>query len=152
MLVQPLRDHDPGSIGPYRLLGRLGAGGMGQVYLAADRDGQVLAVKVVHPALAHDEAFRRRFRHEVAATRQISGVWVAAVVDATRTRRPRGSPPSTSPARHSTGRWPAPGRCPRPPGTCWPAGSPARSPWCTPPGWCTATSSRPTCCWPTGRG
>ncbi|MFD1528671.1 serine/threonine-protein kinase [Pseudonocardia aurantiaca] len=80
--MQPLQGHDPRSIGPYRLLGRLGAGGMGQVYLAADREGRVLALKVVHPALAHDEGFRSRFRHEVAATRQISGPWVAAVLDA----------------------------------------------------------------------
>ncbi|MEJ3651855.1 serine/threonine-protein kinase [Actinomycetes bacterium KLBMP 9759] len=82
MAVHPLVDHDPQRIGGYRIVGRLGAGGMGQVFLGEDADGRQVAVKVVHPGLAHDQRFRQRFRREVEVSRQVSGPWVAAVVDA----------------------------------------------------------------------
>lgn len=72
---------DPGRIGPYEVLGTLGAGGMGQVYLAAGPSGLV-AVKVVHPGLAPDQQFRARFRREVESGRRVRSPWTAAVVDA----------------------------------------------------------------------
>jgi outer membrane protein assembly factor BamB len=79
--VQAPQPHHPRQIGPYQVLGVLGAGGMGQVYLGAD--GNVLvAVKVVHPGLTSDERFRVRFAREVEAGRRVRGPWTAAVVDA----------------------------------------------------------------------
>jgi eukaryotic-like serine/threonine-protein kinase len=72
---------DPRSIGPYQVLGVLGVGGMGQVYLAAGPSGPV-ALKVVHPGLAADPRFRTRFAREVEASRLVRGPWTAAVVDA----------------------------------------------------------------------
>src|SRR2546429_752110 len=65
--VEPLRAGDPGEIAGYRLGARLGAGGMGQVYLAFTRGGRPVALKVVRPDLGDDPDFRRRFRQEVAA-------------------------------------------------------------------------------------
>jgi outer membrane protein assembly factor BamB len=79
--VQQLTEHDPAQIGPYRLLGLLGGGGMGQVYLAAG-GSRLIAVKVVHPGLAHDRQFRVRFAREVEAGRRLRGPGIAAVVDA----------------------------------------------------------------------
>ncbi|MFG2333357.1 PQQ-binding-like beta-propeller repeat protein [Streptomyces sp. NPDC048604] len=70
------------SIGPYRVIRELGAGGMGRVYLAASRSGRAVAVKVVRPELAADPGFRRRFRAEVDAARAVGGVFTAPVVDA----------------------------------------------------------------------
>jgi serine/threonine protein kinase len=55
---------------------------MGCVYLGSSPAGRVVAVKLIHPELAHDEAFRDRFRREVAAARQVSGAYTAPVVDA----------------------------------------------------------------------
>ncbi|GAA0920420.1 protein kinase domain-containing protein [Pseudonocardia zijingensis] len=80
--MDPLGAGDPKRVGPYRLLGRLGAGGMGQVFLGRDRAGVQVAVKVVHSGYAHDERFRLRFRREVEISRTVTGPWVAAVVDA----------------------------------------------------------------------
>lgn len=73
---------DPVSIGPFVLEGRLGAGTMGQVYLGRTAAGRPVAVKVIHPALAGDAQFRRRFTREVAAIRRVQGLFTAAVVDA----------------------------------------------------------------------
>lgn len=73
---------DPRRIGPYTLLGRLGAGGMGAVYLGRSSGGRTVAVKVVRPELAGDVAFRDRFRAEVSAARAVSGAFTAPVVDA----------------------------------------------------------------------
>ncbi|MFH9573501.1 ABC transporter substrate-binding protein [Streptomyces sp. NPDC017454] len=70
------------TIGIYRLVSRLGAGGMGEVYLAHSPSGRRVAVKAVHPQLAEDPLFRARFRQEVAAARRVSGAFTAPVVDA----------------------------------------------------------------------
>ncbi|MFI9601438.1 ABC transporter substrate-binding protein [Streptomyces sp. NPDC052043] len=70
------------SIGIYRLISRLGAGGMGEVYLAHSPSGRRVAVKVVHSQLVEDPLFRARFRQEVAAARRVSGAFTAPVVDA----------------------------------------------------------------------
>ncbi|MFD3758667.1 serine/threonine-protein kinase [Streptomyces sp. NPDC058622] len=80
--MEQLHPHDPHRIGPYRLLSRLGAGGMGQVYLARSDRGRTVAVKLVHPELAAREEFRIRFRQEVAAARRVGGAWTAPVLDA----------------------------------------------------------------------
>ncbi|WP_329401208.1 serine/threonine-protein kinase [Streptomyces melanogenes] len=80
--MQPLEAGEPRTIGAYRLLGRLGAGGMGRVYLGRSAGGRTVAVKVVHPHFALDEQFRARFRHEVEAARRVGGAWTAPVLDA----------------------------------------------------------------------
>ncbi|MEU2112336.1 serine/threonine-protein kinase [Streptomyces sp. NPDC019507] len=80
--MQPLEAGEPRTIGTYRLLGRLGAGGMGRVYLARSEGGRTVAVKVVHPHFALDEQFRARFRREVEAARRVGGAWTAPVLDA----------------------------------------------------------------------
>ncbi|MFE0423535.1 serine/threonine-protein kinase, partial [Streptomyces sp. NPDC058953] len=80
--MQPLGPDEPRAIGPYRLVGRLGAGGMGRVYLGRSTGGRTVAVKVVHPHVAHDESFRARFRREVEAARRVGGRWTAPVLDA----------------------------------------------------------------------
>jgi serine/threonine protein kinase len=77
-----LQAGDPGHIGPFRLLGRLGAGGMGRVYLGASPGGRRVAIKVVHPQFADDAEFRRRFAREVDAARRVGGFHTALVVDA----------------------------------------------------------------------
>ncbi|GAA2407016.1 hypothetical protein GCM10010420_38800 [Streptomyces glaucosporus] len=80
--MEPLGDGDPRRIGAYRLLGRLGAGGMGRVYLARSERGRTVAVKVVQEELARQPAFRERFAKEVAAARRVGGEWTAPVLDA----------------------------------------------------------------------
>ncbi|MFC8294677.1 PQQ-binding-like beta-propeller repeat protein [Streptomyces sp. NPDC057250] len=79
--LEPLGPADPPRIGPYALLGRLGAGGMGAVYLGRSSGGRTVAVKLIRPELA-DAAFRARFRAEVTAARAASGAFTAPVVDA----------------------------------------------------------------------
>ena len=80
--VQELRGSDPPQIGPYRLLGRLGTGGMGQVFLGRSAGGRLVAVKVIREELAGNAEFRARFRREVAGARMVSGLFTAPVVDA----------------------------------------------------------------------
>jgi eukaryotic-like serine/threonine-protein kinase len=81
-VVGILQPADPRLIGPYRLVGRLGAGGMGRVFLGVSEAGRPVAVKVVHARLAADPEFRARFSIEVAAARKVSGLFTALVVDA----------------------------------------------------------------------
>ncbi|MGW8552564.1 protein kinase domain-containing protein [Streptomyces tubercidicus] len=77
-----LRAGDPAEIGGYPLEARLGSGGMGTVFLARTSSGRPVAIKLIHPQFAADDEFRIRFRQEVAAARQVSGAFTAAVVDA----------------------------------------------------------------------
>ncbi|MFA1541536.1 serine/threonine-protein kinase [Actinomadura monticuli] len=80
--MEELRPEDPRAVGRYALSSRLGAGGMGQVFLGSSPGGRPVAVKVVHPGLAADAEFRRRFKREVEAARQVGGFHTAPVVDA----------------------------------------------------------------------
>ncbi|MFJ3310449.1 serine/threonine-protein kinase [Streptomyces sp. NPDC086549] len=73
---------DPQQIGPFVLLGQLGSGGMGRVFLGRSPGGRLVAIKVVSSDLAHDPRFRRRFAQEITAMRRVGGFWTAAVVDA----------------------------------------------------------------------
>ncbi|MEV7940791.1 MULTISPECIES: serine/threonine-protein kinase [unclassified Kitasatospora] len=79
---QALSPDDPREVGGYRLCARLGAGGMGLVYLAYTPGGRPVALKVVRPELAEDPEFRHRFAQEVASARRIHGLYTAQVVDA----------------------------------------------------------------------
>ena len=81
-LVSELQPGDPQSIGPYRLVGQLGQGGMGRVYLGVSPGGRPVAVKAIRAELAADSEFRARFGREVAAARRVSGMFTAQVVDA----------------------------------------------------------------------
>ena len=81
-VIAALRADDPAEVGGYRLLGRLGAGGMGTVFLGVSPGARLAAVKVVHPEYAADPSFRARFRIEVAAVRSVSGAFTAPILDA----------------------------------------------------------------------
>ncbi|MEV5785007.1 protein kinase [Streptomyces sp. NPDC052287] len=72
----------PQWIGPYRIVARLGQGGMGQVFLGRSPGGMKVAVKVVRPEIAEDDEFRRRFAREAQAARQVNSAYTAAVVGA----------------------------------------------------------------------
>jgi len=86
--MKPLAADDPRVIGEYRLRAQLGAGGMGRVYLGLSPAGRAVAIKVVHPELAGDAAFLRRFGQEVAAARAVSGIYTAPVVASGLNERP----------------------------------------------------------------
>ncbi len=88
-VFQPLRADDPQTVAGYRLAARIGAGGMGRVYLSHTQGGRPVAIKVVRPELAEDPAFRRRFRREVEAARRVRGAYTAELIDA----RADGTPP-----------------------------------------------------------
>ncbi|GLX50089.1 hypothetical protein Shyhy01_30390 [Streptomyces hygroscopicus subsp. hygroscopicus] len=81
-VMEELGPGDPQRIGGYRLLARLGAGGMGMVYLARSDRGRTVAVKLVREEPAAREEFRARFRREVEAARRVGGYWTAPVLDA----------------------------------------------------------------------
>src|SRR3954451_1224143 len=80
-MAAPLREDDPARVGRYRLLGRLGAGGMGVVYLAESRKGGRAALKLIRRELADDASFRSRFRREVQASFRVSGMCTARLID-----------------------------------------------------------------------
>ncbi|WP_432125344.1 bifunctional serine/threonine-protein kinase/ABC transporter substrate-binding protein [Streptomyces sp. bgisy082] len=80
--MQPLRKADPSSIAGHRLLGRLGAGGMGVVYLARTAGGTLAALKLIRAEHAADPGFRERFRRETRIAGRITGRWVVRVLGA----------------------------------------------------------------------
>jgi serine/threonine protein kinase len=80
-VFQPLEADDPATVGSYRLTARLGAGGMGKVYLSYTPAGRAVAVKVIRPEFAEDPEFRRRFRQEVQAAQRVHGLYTAPVID-----------------------------------------------------------------------
>ena len=136
--MKPLAADDPRSLGEYRLHGRLGEGGMGRVYLGLSPAGRAVAIKVVHPKLADNADFLRRFRQEVASARAVSGIYTAPVVATGLDDDPPWLAtayvpgPSLAQVIHEHGALPEPSMS---------------------AGWSTATSSRPTCCSPpTDRG
>ncbi len=81
-MIQALDPGDPRAAGRYQLLGKLGRGGMGQVYLGRSPGGRQVAVKLIRPELASDPDFRARFALEVATARRVSGIFTVPVVDA----------------------------------------------------------------------
>src|SRR5579859_6843166 len=87
--MEALRPGDPATVGSYRLVGRLGAGGMGQVFLAETPGGRKVAVKLIHPSQARNPKFRERFAREVEAARRVGGFHTAQLVDAD----PQADPP-----------------------------------------------------------
>lgn len=89
MAIEPLTAGDPAQVAGYRLHGRLGAGGMGVVYLAFTPGRRPVALKVVRPELGADPQFRRRFRHEVDAAQRVHSFYTAPLLDAD----PDGNPP-----------------------------------------------------------
>jgi eukaryotic-like serine/threonine-protein kinase len=99
--VHQLEAGDPAQVGPYLLVGRLGEGGMGRVYLGRSVGGRLVAVKVIRPELADSVEFRTRFGQEVAAAQRVSGFYTAAVVDAD-------ADPSTGPPWLATAYVPGP--------------------------------------------
>ena len=80
--MDALKPDDPRQIGDYVLSGRLGAGGMGEVFFGRSPGGRPVAVKLVYPLFANDAEFRRRFGLEVEAGRKVGGFHTAQVVDA----------------------------------------------------------------------
>ncbi|MFF7242908.1 serine/threonine protein kinase [Embleya sp. NPDC008237] len=80
--MRELQSGDPTRIGPYSIHGRLGAGGMGRVYLGRSPGGRPVAVKVIHAELAQDPDFRARFRREIDVARRVQGFFTAPVLDA----------------------------------------------------------------------
>ncbi|KFG74538.1 serine/threonine-protein kinase [Streptomyces mutabilis] len=81
-VFQPLQDDDPRAVGGYRLAARLGAGGMGRVYLSHTQGGRPVAIKVVRSELADDPTFRRRFGREIKSARKVKGAYTAELIDA----------------------------------------------------------------------
>ncbi|MGW3266282.1 bifunctional serine/threonine-protein kinase/ABC transporter substrate-binding protein [Streptomyces sp. NPDC001056] len=80
--MRPLTAQDPDSVGGYRLLARIGAGGMGVVYLARSQGGSLAALKVIRAEHAADPGFRARFRREAQAATRVDGRWTAPVTAA----------------------------------------------------------------------
>ena len=81
-MAEPLTGDDPREVGGYQLRARLGAGGMGRVYLAFTPGGRPVALKMIRTEFGDDEEFRARFRQEVAAAQRVHGLFTAQVLDA----------------------------------------------------------------------
>lgn len=81
-VFQPLGEEDPQNVAGYRLAARLGAGGMGKVYLSYTPGGRPVAIKVIRPDFGQDPEFRRRFAQEVQAAQRVQGLFTAPVIDA----------------------------------------------------------------------
>jgi serine/threonine protein kinase len=81
-MTTPLRPGEPRRLGRYELLGRIGQGGMGTVFLARDPHGRLAAIKMMRPEFSHDEEFRGRFRSELNRIRQVPPFSTAAVLEA----------------------------------------------------------------------
>ncbi|MFD6530118.1 serine/threonine-protein kinase [Streptomyces sp. NPDC060184] len=81
-VFEPLQAADPPVVGGYRLVARLGAGGMGRVYLSYTPGGRPVAIKVVRPELADDPGFQRRFGREIRAAQRVRGAYTAELIDA----------------------------------------------------------------------
>ncbi|WP_326759800.1 serine/threonine protein kinase [Streptomyces phaeochromogenes] len=80
-VFQPLQADDPPMVAGYRLAARLGAGGMGRVYLSHTQGGRPVAIKVIRPELADDPVFRRGFRREIKAAQRVRGAYTAELID-----------------------------------------------------------------------
>jgi serine/threonine protein kinase len=80
-VFQPLQADDPPTVAGYRLAARLGAGGMGRVYLSHTQGGRPVAIKVIRPELADDPIFRRGFRREIKAAQRVRGAYTAELID-----------------------------------------------------------------------
>ncbi|MGY4394567.1 serine/threonine-protein kinase [Streptomyces virginiae] len=98
--MESLRPGDPSEIGGYRLLARLGSGGMGEVFLARTASGRALALKTVHRELSRDADFAERFDREIRTSDRVRSPWTVSVVDF--------SPPGASPQWLATEYVPAP--------------------------------------------
>ncbi|GAA2927652.1 serine/threonine-protein kinase [Streptomyces enissocaesilis] len=81
-VFQPLAGDDPTTIAGYRLAAKLGAGGMGKVYLSYTPGGRPVAIKVIRPEFGEDAEFRRRFAQEVQSAQRVQGLFTAPVIDA----------------------------------------------------------------------
>ncbi|MBT2401194.1 serine/threonine-protein kinase [Streptomyces sp. ISL-100] len=81
-VFQPLGGDDPTTIAGYRLAAKLGAGGMGKVYLSYTPGGRPVAIKVIRPEFGEDPEFRRRFAQEVQSAQRVQGLFTAPVIDA----------------------------------------------------------------------
>lgn len=81
-VFQPLGEDDPRTVAGYKIAARLGAGGMGKVYLSYTPGGRPVAIKVIRPDFGQDAEFRRRFAQEVQAAQRVQGLFTAPVIDA----------------------------------------------------------------------
>ncbi|MGW0120616.1 serine/threonine-protein kinase [Streptomyces sp. NPDC003327] len=81
-IFQPLAADDPTTVAGYRIAARLGAGGMGKVYLSYTPGGRAVAIKVIRPEFGEDAEFRRRFAQEVRSAQRVQGLFTAPVIDA----------------------------------------------------------------------
>ncbi|SCE26509.1 hypothetical protein GA0115235_115526 [Streptomyces sp. DpondAA-F4a] len=151
--MRPLTSQDPRAIGAYRPLARLGAGGMGVVYLARGPGGDLAAVKVIHAEHAADPGFRARFRREAEAARSLDGPWAVPVAGADTEAHEPWLATEFVPGRRSRRPWGSGDRCRRTPCALSAPGWPGRSPTPTRRTSSTATSNPATCSSPeTGPG
>ena len=102
MALAQLLPGDPARVGRYRLTARLGAGGMGVVYLGAAKDGGLVAVKVLRPELAENPEFRARFSREVTTLTRVKGMCTVLVIEAAQSPQLADSPFRISPRKSSS--------------------------------------------------